>query len=169
LEEAWRDLPTRQVDYHRGMRKLVITLLLMLAIPTPARAEVGLGVFLGEPTGLDVKFDLQRRSALDLVLGWYGYQRYRHTGYGHLTYLYTPFVGAGSSIVVPLRIGIGGAFYGNENNTNVGVRVPLELGLRFRRTPLEIYGEIAVLITLINDNNYDDVDVQGGVGLRFYL
>jgi hypothetical protein len=151
------------------MRKLAITLLLMLAIPTPAHAEVGIGVFLGEPAGLDVKFDLQRRSALDLVLGWYGYQRERRTGYGHLTYLFTPFVGSGSSIVVPLRLGIGGAFYGNEDNTNVAVRAPLELAIRFRRTPIEIYGEIAVLITLINDSGNDDIDMQGGVGLRFYF
>ncbi len=47
------------------------------------------------------------------------------------------------------------------------MRVPLELGLRFTRTPLEIYFEVALLITLIDGN--DDVDGQGGLGLRFYF
>jgi len=51
------------------------------------------------------------------------------------------------------------------------VRVPAEIGLRFRNVPLEIYFEIAVLITIIDGApiNQDEVDLQGGIGLRFYL
>lgn len=154
------------------MRKLLIASLLassLLAAPATAHAELGIGLFLGEPTGLDVKIGLQRRSALDIVLGWNTYRDGR-ASYGHLTYLYQIASGRGNNLRVPLRIGIGGAVYGHENDINVGVRAPLELGLRFTRTPVEIYGEIAVLVTFLDDNgNHDDIDLQGGVGLRFYF
>lgn len=152
------------------MRKLVIVLALLASLSLPARAEgFGIGFFLGEPTGLDLKIDLQRRSALDVVLGITSI-RNRDPLYAHLTYLVTPFMGQGSAVRVPFRVGIGAAVYGNSDDINAGVRVPLELGLWFRRTPLEIYGELALLLTLIDENdNYNRLDLQGGVGLRFYF
>lgn len=154
------------------MRKLVlVTALAVLALPArAARADgFGIGFFLGEPTGLDLKIDLQRRSALDVVLGITSL-RDRDPLYAHLTYLVTPFVGQGSAVRVPLRLGIGAAMYGTSDDVNAGVRVPVELGLWFRRTPLEIYGELALLLTLIDDNdNYNRLDLQGGGGLRFYF
>ncbi len=152
------------------MRKLVIVLALLVLPVTAARAEgFGIGFFLGEPTGLDLKIDLQQRSALDVVLGITSL-RNRDPLYAHLTYLVTPFVGQGQAVRVPLRLGIGAAMYGRGDDINAGVRVPVELGLWFRRTPLEIYGELALLLTLIDDNdNYNRLDLQGGGGLRFYF
>ena len=160
-----------------GIRKLVvIAALLFVSAPTAARAEVGLGIFVGEPTGLDVKLDLSRRSALDIVLGVYShYDRFNDdSGYGHLTYLVQPMVAHGDSVVVPLRVGIGVAIfddYGRWNDDlNVAARVPFEVGLRFRRTPLEIYFEIALKMTFVDeDNDHPFVDLDGGIGLRFYL
>ena len=94
------------------MRKLIRNLgaLAILAAAAPSHADVGLGVFVGEPLGLDVKIDLQRRSALDLVLGGSTYRDGRGP-YGHLTYLVTPVRGNGSSVLVPLRLGIGVAVF----------------------------------------------------------
>lgn len=146
------------------MRKLALVAML-LAAPATAHADLGIGVFLGEPTGLDLKIGLQSRSALDIVIGG---ASFRDVGldYGHLTYLYTPFVGQGNAIAVPLRLGIGAAFFGNRDNIDIGVRAPLEVGLRFTRTPIELYGEIALLIVLSNDER---IHGQGGVGIRFYF
>lgn len=144
----------------------------MLAIAAPARADVGLGVFVGEPTGIDLKLGLSSRSGLDLLIGWDTYHD-NHDHYGHLTYLITPFVGVGDAILVPLRLGIGGAIYDDgdfNRGTNVAVRLPAQIGLRFRRTPIEIYGEVALKITFIDENdNNDTVDLDGGMGIRFYF
>jgi len=152
------------------MRKLA--LLTVLAIAAPAHADVGLGLFVGEPTGLDLKLGLSPRSGLDLLFGWDTYRDNRDH-YGHLTYLLTPVVGRGESVLVPVRIGIGAAIYDDgafDNGINVAVRVPVEVGLRFRAVPLEIYGEVALKATFIDPNHNDpDVDLDGGVGLRFYF
>ena len=56
------------------MRKLLLTTvvfgLVVAARATPARADIGLGLFLGEPTGLDLKIGLGNRSGLDILFGF---------------------------------------------------------------------------------------------------
>lgn len=155
------------------MRKLAITIALALALGTTgtARADVALGAFLGEPTGLDLKLGLSYHSSLDIVLGWLTYREWDGGAYGHVTYLVTPVVGHGRSVNVPLRLGIGGAvFEQGRDDLNVAARFPLEVGLMFRSAPLEIYGEIALKITFVDpNNNYPFADIDGGIGLRFYF
>jgi hypothetical protein len=150
------------------MRKLVLAFLI-LAVPTAAHADgLGIGLFVGEPLGLDLKIDLQPRSAIDIVLGATSINRGRES-YGHLTYLYTLLVARGQSVRVPLRLGFGGAVYGiTEDNTGVAARVPFELGLRFRRSPLEIYGEVTFVLQLVGPGDVQP-DVDGGIGLRLYF
>ncbi len=146
------------------MKKLVIALVIAcVGIPTTARADVALGLIIGRPSGLDLKLDLQPRSALDVVLGWSTFERGR-ANYGHLTYLFTLAAGRGRSVIIPLRIGIGAAVYGSSDHIDFGVRVPFEIGFRFRSTPLEIYLEPALLLTA---NHGGDLSGQFGLGLRF--
>jgi hypothetical protein len=160
------------------MRTLVfaalVATLAAVAAPSTARADIGLGLFIGEPLGIDVKIDLERRSALDIVLGTASIRDDRRDlSYGHLTYLLTPFVGRGRSVLVPLRLGIGVAMLGvTEGNLSVAARAPFEIALLFRRTPLELYGEIALKLVFVNaDDNADNIvlDTDGGIGLRFYF
>jgi hypothetical protein len=154
----------------------LVTLAFALATPRRAHADVGLGVFIGDPTGLDLKLDLSRNTALDFVLGWHTWwwrdeRRWwgDRAGYAHAAYLVTLFAGQGRSIVVPLRLGIGGAIYGDSDDLNVGVRVPFEVGIRFRRAPIELYGEIAPMLTFLDDGFHGHLDLQGGIGVRFYF
>ncbi len=153
---------------------LAAVIVAVMATARPAQAEVGVGVFLGQPTGLDIKLDLARRAALDIVIGWEDFDDDGRDGYAHVTYLVGLGAARGRSVFVPFRLGVGGVVYGGAGDfgdeVNVGVRAPFEIGLRFRRTPLEIYGEIALKLTLLDDGDNDDpVDADGGVGLRVYF
>jgi hypothetical protein len=153
------------------MRKHLLTTVvlgLVVVARTPARADVGLGVFLGEPTGIDLKIGLGARSGLDLVLGFTRLSS-NADGYGHVTYLVTPLVAQGDAVTVPLRVGIGGALFGTRNDLELAIRAPLEVGFRFRRTPLELYGEIALAFVFVDPANDLELDVQGGGGLRVYF
>ena len=155
------------------MRKLLVTIfvfgIVLAARATPARADFGIGLFLGDPSGLDLKIGLTNRTGLDIVLGFDTFRDGR-ADYGHLTYLVTPLVAHGDSVLVPIRLGIGAALYGGGGDLDFAVRVPLEIALRLRNAPLEFYGEIAVAFTLFdpNDNNLQ-IDLQGGVGFRVYF
>jgi hypothetical protein len=141
----------------------------------PARAEVGLGVFVGEPTGLDVKLGLTPRSALDLLFGWYSHWGNIDDGaYAHLTYLVQPVVSHGRSVIVPLRLGIGAAIFDDaghfDNDLHLAARFPLEVALKFRSAPLEIYGEIALKVTIVDPGpDHRTIDLDGGIGIRFYF
>jgi hypothetical protein len=154
------------------MRKLLLTTVVFgivaWARPTPARADFGLGLFLGEPTGLDLKFGVGHRSDLDIVLG-YSRLNTDSAGYGHLTYLVTPLVAHGDTVTVPVRVGIGGAVYGPSGDLSVAVRAPFEVGLRLHRTPLEFYGEIALALVFVDPGNDAFFDLQGGLGFRIYF
>ena len=158
------------------MRKLLV-LVVMLAFARPAYAEVGVGLFVGQPTGLDLKLGLSRNTALDILLGWYSHwdnRDYIDDGaYAHVTYLVTPLVTRGRSVIVPLRIGIGGAVFDDagrfDDHLHFAMRVPFEIALVFRRTPLEIYGEIALKATLNDHDHHRFLDLDGGIGLRFYF
>lgn len=157
------------------MRKLLLAAAAVAALASSGRsahAEVGLGVFFGAPSGLDLKIDASPRSSIDIVLGWSTFRDGRDH-YGHITYLVTPFVGQGNSVVVPLRIGIGAAIYDDgsfDAGINAAVRVPLELALKLRSAPVEFYGEIALECTVIDANNNNDLfDAQGGIGFRAYF
>jgi len=154
------------------MRKLVLAFTALALSTAPARADVGLGVILGEPTALDLKLGFDRRSALDLAFGvdrlWdaYGY-------YFHATYLATIAVARGNAVDVPVRIGIGGALFWDDTHFDgfaAGVRAPIELARRFRRAPVEIYGELALLLVFVDPAaNPPYLQGQGGIGLRVYF
>ena len=147
------------------MRRSTLLIALVLCVSPAAHADVGLGFFVGDPAGIDLKIDLQRRSALDILVGWAEFDN--RVGYGHVTYLVTPVVGHGDSVLVPLRLGIGGAVFGPSGNLDFGVRAPLEVALRFRSAPIEIYGEIALILSFHHPGTY--LNTQGGLGLRFYF
>jgi len=154
------------------MRTLILAALILIAAPTAARADVGLGLFVGEPLGFDLKIDLERRQALDILFGALSVRNgYRDDSYAHLTYLVTPLIGHGRTVLVPLRLGIGVAMYGFvEGYVNIAGRAPFEVALLFRRAPLEIYGEVALKLTFVREDNSDVLlDVDGGIGLRFYF
>jgi hypothetical protein len=83
-------------------------------------------------------------------------------------------VAHGDSVLVPLRLGVGVAIFDDrgrfDDDLNLAARVPFEIGLRFRRTPLEIYFEVALKVTFLDEyDDHETVDLDGGIGLRFYL
>ena len=148
------------------MRKLIVLAVLGLAAPA-AHADVAIGAFIGTPDGLDFKLGLAPHSALDILVGWDTFRDDRGY-YAHVTYLATVAVGHGDSIDVPFRIGIGGAVYGG-GPTNFAARAPAEIALKFRRTPIEIYGELSLRLELADQAPDPQLYLDGGVGLRIYF
>ena len=145
----------------------------VVAVPRAAKAEIGLGLFVGEPLGLTLKVDLQRRSALEVLIGQTSYRDGR-SGYGHLTFLVTPFRARGRSVYVPFRLGVGAAIYDDTrhfgDDINVAARFPFQVAFVFRGAPVELYFEISLLLEFIDANDDDHLlDVDGGVGFRFYF
>lgn len=143
-----------------------------LSAPEASAQEVGLGVVLGDPTGLTAKFLLDQRSAFDIAFGADlddddDFQL-------HFDYLFSPFsLPSSGQVTIPFYFGIGGVVEfddndGNNDDADIGVRVPVGLSFLFQRARMEIFAEFGLELLIIEDNN-DEVDVDGGIGFRYYF
>jgi hypothetical protein len=145
----------------------------VIAAPTPAHAGVGLGVFVGEPLGVTLKVDLKKRTALEVLVGVDDWDEDRgNDEYAHVTFLASIAVAKGESVLIPFRLGIGGAVYDDrgDDDINFAVRAPFQIAFQFRTTPVELYLELALRFEVIDDEGDDDhLQLDGGIGFRFYF
>lgn len=155
---------------------IVIAVLISLVV-TPAQAQddqqdnIGLGVLLGDPSGISYKNYFNPRNAVDAAIGW----SFRHHGglYVHTDYLwhnYNLFQDIDEDLtvnrgLVAFYFGVGGrVFIGNDSN--LGVRIPVGINYHFENDPLEIFFEIAPTLDLLPDT---EADFSGGIGIRYYF
>jgi hypothetical protein len=126
--------------------------------------EFGLGIQLGEPTGLNAKLWTGRTNAMDFALAW------SFEGKDEMLmqadYVWHSFdVFPVSSGELPLYFGIGGRVI-LRNDPLLGVRVPFGMAYMFESTPLDIFAEIAPILNVIPST---DFDLGGGLGIRFWF
>ncbi|MCX5859631.1 MAG: DUF3996 domain-containing protein [Proteobacteria bacterium] len=165
----------------KSNRKSLIILFLALILPilpaslNPAQAQdrgVGLGVILGEPTGVVLKGWITKRQAVDGGLAWsFGRRDSLHV---HADYLFHEFnlfkVEEGQ---LPMYFGVGGRFKlgDNEddsggNDDRVGVRIPVGIDYLFRKVPVDIFLEIVPIMDLVPETAFA---LNAGIGARFFF
>jgi hypothetical protein len=124
----------------------------------------GLGVMLGEPTGISAKLWLGETSAVDGGVAWSFAQNPAVSV--HADYLFHFFdvisVKAGR---LPLYVGIGGAFSAGQD-PDLGVRIPVGLTYLFDGPPLDLFLEVAPIVLVFPATT---LDFSGGLGIRFYF
>ncbi|MBI2375032.1 MAG: hypothetical protein HYV07_13630 [Deltaproteobacteria bacterium] len=135
----------------------------------PPASPLGLGIILGDPTGLTLKSRLSQRNALQLHVGFaFGDEKKGRLSL-ILDYLFhftgIPVESAG---VLAPYLGIGGKLVLRESRDDVlfGVRVPIGLAFFIRSVPIEIAVEVAVGIHLIPETS---ALVDGGLMGRYYF
>jgi hypothetical protein len=149
----------------------------LVAAPGSARADghvFGVGVILGNPTGLSAKAYLAQAHAIDAAVG----AAFFH-GSGlhiHADYLWHPVVLASDeAFTLPLYIGIGGRmlFRGREgregDKLHLGPRVPIGFLFDFKQIPLDVFVEVALIADVIRTEGDDVIDVNAGIGVRYYF
>jgi hypothetical protein len=134
----------------------------------PASAAPGLfelGLFLGEPTGLSVKYYFDRKSAVEGVVAWAFSQGFLVAGADYL--LHFPDVAKVEEETFPLFVGVGAIVridMGGAGGISVGARFPLGALYLFRGVPLEISLELVPGLYLFPDTAFL---AMGGVGVRY--
>ena len=100
----------------------------------------GLGVILGEPTGLDFKAWAGYRSAFVGAAAWsFGNEDSLHM---HLDYVFHNFrLIELEHDFLPVYYGIGVRLK-SEKDVRIGVRIPLGLNYMFAKAPLDIFVEL---------------------------
>lgn len=124
----------------------------------------GLGIILGEPTGISGKYWLSTNSAIDGAAAWnFGSGGYLHLHADYLLHNYDLIkVKEGR---LPLYYGIGGRI-GFGDKTVLGLRGVVGLAYQFSGAPVDAFLEIAPLMDLVPGTSFH---VQGGIGARFYF
>ncbi len=128
--------------------------------------NLGLGVILGEPTGITGKYLLSDDSAIDAGAGWQtsGDDRI-HVYADYLYHINDLFdVGTGS---LPLFFGAGLRFISIEDDDDeFGIRLPVGLEYIFPKLPIRIFGEVVPVLDLTPDTEFD---LDAGIGIRYFF
>lgn len=143
----------------------VMVLVLMMAVPGQAQQKkFGLGIILGEPTGLIAKYWTSRTTAFDIAGSWsfVGEDSFHL----HADYLFHSFnifkVDKGQ---LPLYYGIG-ARLSLQDQTRFGIRIPVGLSYMFEKTPIDIFIEIGPVMDVVPAT---ELHILGFIGFRYYF
>lgn len=148
------------------MKKQIIFLVLIslpIAINSQSRG-FGLGVVIGEPTGLSAKLWTGNSNAFDFAAAW------SFKGEGKFLvqadYVWhTTNLNNGGNGALRFYYGIGGRLI-MADDPLLGVRIPLGLNYQFAEAPIDLFAEIAPILDLTPET---DFDAGGGIGIRFWF
>jgi len=147
------------------MKKIILFALLGIftMILSAQDSGVGVGVIVGEPTGISAKSWISSHDAVDAGVAWSISHGWFHI---HADYLRHTFdlipVDQGQ---LPLYFGIG-AQIGFGKDVSIGARVPIGLNYLFDGTPLDVFIEIVPMLAIIPDTKFD---MGGGIGVRYWF
>ncbi len=148
-------------------KAILAILILMFALSLPGRAQekkFGLGIILGEPTGIIAKYWTGKTTAFDFAGSWsFEGEDSLHL---HADYLFHSFnlfkVDRGK---LPVYYGIG-ARLSLQDRTRFGIRIPLGLSYMFDKAPIDIFVEIGPVMDVIPAT---ELNVFGFIGFRYYF
>jgi hypothetical protein len=164
------------------MRAVVVaTLVSLLGLSRVASAQVeahkfGLGVIIGSPTGLSVKYEITDKEAVDAALG--GSFLGESGVQLHADFLLQPvhlFDDEDGVFSLPLYFGIGMRFLDESrpnmsNGVRLGVRVPVGLAFEFHHIPLDVFVEVALVVDFLRPSGDKfGADLNAGIGVRYWF
>ncbi|MBI1804952.1 MAG: hypothetical protein HY033_12330 [Ignavibacteriae bacterium] len=158
----------------------IIALCLFLAVQVSVAQErkFGLGVIIGEPTGVSAKLWTSSTTAFDFGLGWsVGGDRIgnKYDGYYdggsrvhfHMDYLWHAFDAISSTERFPLYYGIGGRINtGAGYNSSGAVRGVIGIAWMPHETPIDIFLEVVPSLQFTSSTGFA---IDAGIGARYFF
>lgn len=155
------------------MKKLIFLLISIFFIIQSISAQdkgFGIGIMLGEPSGISAKKWINNLNAIDAGVGW----SFTENGSIHLhaDYLYHNYdLIKMSDSKIPFYFGIGGRlkFKGEEKSAkgnSIGIRVPVGVAYEFSRAPFDVFLEIVPILDVSPDTRFT---FNSAIGVRYYL
>lgn len=156
---------------------LFLGFLIVLAKPISAQDHgFGMGLILGEPTGLSAKLWTSKENAFDFGLGVsVGGDRIKYKGnynrgsriHFHMDYLWHAFNAINSAERFPLYYGIGGRFNtGGNYEGSFGVRGVFGIAWFPRSTPIDVFLE---LVPVFQVTPLTGLGIDAGLGIRYFF
>ena len=124
----------------------------------------GLGVILGEPTGISFKTWLKKDRAIDAAAAW-------SFGGSDAFHLHGDYLFHNRTLLnfdrnmIPLYYGIG-ARLRFQSESKFGVRFPLGMTFFIREAPIDIFLEVVPILNLAPST---ELDFNAAIGARYYF
>lgn len=164
------------------MKKIILLFVIVLTFTTlfaqgPKGKDFGFGLSIGDPTGIAAKYWLNRENALAFSLGssYFGALRVGGDYLWHFDVFNSNVVKMYAGPGAIIGFGDGNNWRGRDDDDyyvwddddDFGLGARAVVGLNFipRRTPIEIFAEVGVLVGLIPAFG---TSVDGAIGIRFY-
>lgn len=149
--------------------RLLFWTFVFVAIPGIALAEggpFGLGITIGEPTGISGKYVLSTRNAIAGAIAWsLDDDNDVHLQADYLFHWYDEISIAKGRL--PIFAGVGGRIRFRENrDDDVGVRIPVGLAYLFEEAPFDAFVEIVPTLNLTPET---DFELEAAIGGRYYF
>ncbi|MDP2885222.1 MAG: hypothetical protein Q8P51_09415 [Ignavibacteria bacterium] len=168
---------------HSSLAGIALCLLLVVQGSLAQQREFGLGhnfglgVIIGEPTGISAKLWTSNSTAFDFGLGWSmggdrigmydGYYDGGSRVHFHMDYLWHSFEAIHSTERFPLYYGIGGRINtGAGYNSSLAVRGMLGIAWLPRGTPIDVFLEVAPSLQLSPSTGFG---IDAGFGARYFF
>lgn len=156
---------------------IVLSLIMLLAKPIAAQDHgFGIGLILGEPTGISAKLWTSKQNAFDFGLGvGLGGDRIEYEGdyegegriHFHMDYLWHSFDAINSTERFPLYYGIGGRFNsGGGYDASFGVRGVFGIAWFPHSTPIDVFVELVPVFQITPTTGFG---IDAGVGIRYFF
>ncbi len=157
----------------------IVALLLFVAVQGSVGQDrgFGLGVIIGEPTGVSAKLWTSRVNAFDFALGWsiggdrIGKFKGNYSGgsrvHFHVDYLWHAFDVIDASERFPLYYGLGGRMNsGAGYDASLAVRGVLGIAWLPRNTPIDLFLELVPSLQLTSSTGFG---LDAGIGARYFF
>ncbi|MFO7626979.1 MAG: hypothetical protein R6V62_06955 [Candidatus Fermentibacteraceae bacterium] len=143
----------------------IMALILTCSIYGGQGSDLGLGIIIGEPTGICVKYFTSPTGAVAGAAAWSfsGDEKAVHIYGDYLFHLSELAAWEGGRS--PFYAGVGGrAIFRDE--TVAGIRIPVGMSWVFDEAPFDAFLEIVPVMDIAPDTEFD---VAGGAGARFWF
>lgn len=146
---------------------LLAALAAVLIAPGAASAQqgMGVGVIVGEPTGLSFKTWLTPGTAFDLAAAWsFVDEDAFHVHGDFLIHNNNTFrVKKGMAL---FYYGVGGRVKAQSRDARVGIRIPLGAEYLFAETPVDLFLEVVPILDIAPET---DLTLNAGLGARYFF
>ncbi len=151
-------------------KSLAVLLAIAILLPSLAhagsnRSGFGLGLMVGEPSGISAKLWLKETTAVQGAVAW-------STSSNSSMTLQADYVRHNFGLIsiskgaLPLYFGLGGRWVSRDGDDYLGVRVPIGLDWMFENSAFDVFAEIVPTVDVTPDL---DLRLAGAIGGRFFF
>ncbi|MDI6765316.1 MAG: hypothetical protein QME52_00565 [Bacteroidota bacterium] len=149
-------------------RILILTFILTIFSSTNSLSQdhrFGAGIMIGEPTGINLKGWLTKKTAIDVGLAW---SFVKETSFHiHSDYLIHSFDVFETKENISLYYGIGGRIkIGDHDKSRLGFRMVGGINYIFREAPFDLFLEVAPILDLVPKT---ELTMNAGFGARYFF